>query len=145
MNPSNTHAQKLIAAVLCIGLLGACGGGKDNEPDSSNAPTTDKPVDLSGAWVSKGDLVVGTLRIQQDGELVNGSVENEYGSQLLTGTVFGYDLAFSFAQVRSNCEVKVNCFATLFDEQMRGSCRLSSQCPEQPVATRNGRITLTRE
>lgn len=145
MSASNTHAQKLIAAVLCLGLLGGCSGGADKETHTSTSPTTDIPVDLSGVWVSARDLVIGTLRIQQDGELVNGTVENEYGSQPLTGSVFGYDLAFSFAQVRSSCEVKVNCFATLFDEQMRGSCRLSSQCPDLPATTRNGRITLTRE
>ena len=132
--------------MLCLQLLAGCGGGKDKEQDeSSTAPSTDVPVDVSGAWVSSGEVLVGALRLQQDGELITGAVNNEYGSQLLNGTVFGYDLAFSFSQVRDSCEVKANCFATLFDEQMRGSCKLATQCPGKPASSRNGRITLRRE
>ncbi|MFP8778013.1 hypothetical protein [Hydrogenophaga sp. RWCD_12] len=146
MSTSKMDARWLFAGVLCLGLLGGCGGGSEKEQDSTpTAPSPDAPVDLSGAWVSSGDLIIGALQLQQDGELVTGAVENEYGSQPLEGTVFGYDLAFSFAQVRNSCEVKVNCFVTLFDEQMRGSCRLATQCPGLPASTRNGRITLTRE
>lgn len=146
MISSNLHARWLVAATLCLQALAGCGGGKGKEQDeSSTAPSTDVPVDVSGAWVSSGEVLVGALRLQQDGELISGTVDNEYGSQPLTGTVFGYDLAFSFSQVRSSCEVEANCFATLFDEQMRGSCKLTTRCPGEPASTRNGRITLTRE
>ncbi|MGM9427831.1 hypothetical protein [Hydrogenophaga sp. MI9] len=144
---SSKLRARWVTAALCLAALAACGGGGDKpeQDESTAAPTTDIPVDLSGSWVSSGDVVVGLLRLEQNGDLVKGTVENEYGSQPISGTVFGYDLAFSFAQVRSSCEVQLNCFATLFDEQMRGSCKLASQCPGQPASTRNGRITLTRE
>jgi hypothetical protein len=107
-----------LAFVLAGSLMMIAGGA---------ALAQDRPANVAGTWTMSATTPRGTfnqtLKIEQDGSTIKGTISGRRGDAPLTGTVKGNEVTFTVSRDTPNGTFTMNYDATADGDAMKGTAK----------------------